>query len=161
MAVAARLETLAGDERRSQKRRRLHLEAALASSGDEVSIHDISATGVLLETDAKLEPFEGLQVDLPEIGATQAVVIWNSGRYFGCEFTAPISKAAISAALLRAPAAGRSVQSPPSVEPEVLELGSREEIQGKGELSFAAKGRIIVGVSIALWALILWGGGVF
>ena len=161
MAVAARLETLAADERRSQKRRRLHLEAALATSGDEVMIHDISATGVLLETDAELEPFESLQFDLPEIGATQAVVIWNSGRYFGCEFAAPISKAAISAALLRAPVGGRALEPAPAAEAGVLELGARDEIDGEEELSYATKGRIIVGVSIALWALILWALGIF
>lgn len=160
MAVAARLETLAADERRSQKRRRLHLEAALATSGDEVLIHDISVTGVLLETDAQLEAFESLQFDLPEIGATQAVVIWNSGRYFGCEFTNAISKAAISAALLRASAAGRTAVPSPA-EPEVLELDARDEVHGEGELSFATKGRVIIGVSIALWVLILWTVGIF
>ena len=160
MVVAARLETLATDERRSQKRRRLHLEAALATSGDEVLIHDISATGVLLETDAELEAFESLQFDLPEIGATQAVVIWSSGRYFGCEFTTPISKAAISAALLRAPAAGSPVDPAPAAETEVLELGAGDESHGEGKLPLATRGRIIVGVSIALWALILWTVGV-
>jgi hypothetical protein len=156
MAVAARLEILAADDRRSQKRRRLHLEAALATSSDEVMIHDISATGVLLETDAELEPFESLQFDLPEIGATQAVVIWSSGRYFGCEFTTPISKAAISASLLRA-----AVEPAPVAEPEVLELGDTDEIHGERGLSFATKGRVIVGLSIALWALILWAIGIF
>jgi PilZ domain len=160
MAVAARLETLATDERRSQKRRRLHLEAALATSDDEALIHDISATGVLLETDAELEPFESLQFDLPEIGATQAVVIWSSGRYFGCEFTTPISKAAISAALLRAAAAG-PVGPSPAAEPEVLELDSRDQFQAERELSFATRGRVIVTVSIALWVLIFWAVGIF
>ena len=156
MAVAARLETLAEDERRSQKRRRLHLGAALAASGEDVMIHDISATGVLLETNAELEAFESLQFDLPETGAAQAVVIWNSGRYFGCEFTTPISKAAISAALLRAPA-----EPARAAEPEVLELGDKDEIHGEDELSFATKGRVIVAASIALWALIFWTLGIF
>ena len=158
MAVAARLETFSADERRSTTRRRLRLESALAASGDEVLIHDISTTGVLLETKAELEPFESLRFDLPEIGATQAVVVWNSGDYFGCEFTQPIQKAAISAALLRAPAVRRQVEPP--TEAEVLELGTDDQVD-RGELSFAVKGRVIVGVSIALWALILWSTGLY
>jgi hypothetical protein len=161
MAVAARLETVAADERRSQARRRLHLETALAASGDEVLIHDISITGVLLETNAELEPFESLQFDLPEIGATQAVVVWSSGHYFGCEFAKPIPKSAISAALLRGSAVSRPLPSAPApAGPEILDPVAEEEADGD-DLPLATRGRIVIGASLLLWVLIFWALGLF
>jgi len=156
MPVTARLETFEADDRRSQGRRRLHLESSLSVSGDEVLVHDISTTGVLLETAAKLQPFESLQFDLPEVGAMQAVVVWNSGPFFGCEFATPIPRAAVSAALLRSPVATKLLESSSALdeahEAEILDHGER--------LPLAARGWIILGVSLTLWALILWAVGI-
>jgi hypothetical protein len=160
MAVVARIESVAADDRRSENRRRIHLESALAGSGDEVLIHDISETGLLLETGSPLEPFETLHFNLPEAGATEAVVVWNSGHYFGCEFTRPLSKAAISAAMLRGPIARAPIAEAASANDAELDMGSENEAQS-GELSFAVKMRVILGANLALWMLILWALGVF
>jgi hypothetical protein len=156
----ARIELAAGDDRRSENRRRVHLESALTESGDEVLIHDISETGLLLETASLLEPFETLHFDLPEAGATEAVVVWNSGHYFGCEFTRPLSKAAISAAMLRGPITRAPVAEAALAAGAVLDLGAEDEAD-LGELSFAVKMRIILGANLALWLLILWAVGLF
>jgi hypothetical protein len=157
MPVTARLETFEADDRRSQGRRRLHLESSLSASGDEVLVHDISTTGVLLETAAKLQPFESLQFDLPEVGAMQAVVVWNSGPFFGCEFASPIPRAAISAALLRSPVATKLLVESSLAVDEAHEA----EILDHGEaLPLATRGWIILGVSLTLWALILWAVGI-
>ena len=56
---------------------------------------------MLIETSAELAVGEPLEVDIPEAGASQAVVVWGNGRLFGCEFQTPIPPAAVSAALLR------------------------------------------------------------
>lgn len=40
-------------------------------------------------------------VELPHVGRTRATVVWNDERLRGCKFERPISKAALSAALLR------------------------------------------------------------
>ena len=158
MAVAARIESPAKSDRRSESRRKIHLESALAGSGSEVLIHDISATGALLETEARLEPFEMLHFHLPEAGETEAVVVWSSGHFFGCEFTKPISKGAISAAMLRSPMPAAA--GPAAGTDELLELGVEDEA-GAGELSFGTKLRAILAINFALWALILWAIGIF
>ena len=157
MPVAARIESPAKTDRRSQNRRKIHLESALGS-GSDVLIHDISPTGALLETEAKLEPFEMLHFHLPEAGETEAVVVWSSRHFFGCEFTRPISKGAVSAAMLRSPAA--SAAAPLAKPDDLLELGVEDDAAA-GELSFGTKLRIILAINFALWALILWAVGIF
>jgi len=127
-----------------------------------VTIHDISNTGLLLETGASLAERQKFDVELPEIGVTQATVVWASARYFGCRFNAPVSRAAVSAALLRNPI----VLADPASEERAWEtLGAHFEELSRatdlGELSFARKMRVIVGISLVLWALILLTLGIF
>lgn len=104
-------------------RRMLRLEAqGLTASGDmaRVLVHNISASGLLLESEVALQPDERIDVDLPQAGAIPARVIWGSGSYYGCQFDAPLSTAVLSAAQLRSdapvPAAG--------AEPRVAGAGS-------------------------------------
>ena len=162
MVLQARLASSQAGNRRSSPRRTLRLESTLAGESDAVTIHDISSTGLLLETGASLAEGQKFNVDLPEIGVTQATVIWASARYFGCRFNAPVPKAAVSAALLRNPIA---LPDPSSEERawEMLgaQVGELKSATDPGELSFAGKMRVIVGASLALWALILWALGVF
>jgi transcriptional regulator with XRE-family HTH domain len=66
-----------------------------------VLVHNISATGLLLESEMPLGAGEKLEVVLPHVGACTASVVWDSGRLFGCRFEHPISPAALSAAQLR------------------------------------------------------------
>jgi transcriptional regulator with XRE-family HTH domain len=105
MVIHAHLEEsggLAGTSR--DPRRTLQLEVqGVTPSGDpaHVLIHNVSATGLLLETHTPLEAGQQLAIDLPQAGATQAVVVWQSGRLFGCQFEAPVTAAVLSAAQLR------------------------------------------------------------
>ena len=154
MAIQARLETLGASSRRTSPRRKLRLGSTIGAGDQNVTIHDLSSTGVLLQTSAKLEAFDDLEVDLPEVGATHAFVVWHSGEYFGCEFARPIPRAAISAALLRNP-----ISSPPergAGDTDALDL---EDEAPSDRLSFATRMRSIVGLSIALWSVILWAVG--
>lgn len=159
MTIQARLETVENADRRASPRRMLRLGSVLASAGHEVKIHNLSTTGVLLQTIAQLEPFDELEVDLPEIGATKAYVVWNSGDYFGCEFIKPISKAAISAAMLRNPIVEPALPDPTPAAVKDIDAEDEDAV-ASDELSFAVKMRVILGTSIALWALILWAVGV-
>ena len=117
MAIAAHFETASpSGETRRQPRRTLLLEALGATAGDEatsVLIHNISATGLLLECEAPLDEGETLEIELPEAGVATASVIWASGRFFGCQFETPISPAALSAAQLRAAPEGELALSAP------------------------------------------------
>ena len=107
MSLLAHLEPRdSTGNRRSAARRTLRLQAlgATAAQADaEVIIHDLSRTGLLIETSAGLAAGERIDVEIPEAGPTEAKVLWNSGRFFGCKFRRPIPPAALSSAILRSP----------------------------------------------------------
>lgn len=108
LVMIAHPEPSGTHDRRRSHRRPLALQLPSSSaSGDGVLVvvHDLSSTGLLLETAAKLKVGSRCTVELPDVGARAATVLWNSGRYFGCQFDVPISKGAVSAALLKNPAA--------------------------------------------------------
>ncbi|WP_420844851.1 PilZ domain-containing protein [Jiella avicenniae] len=66
-------------------------------------IHNISVSGLLIETEADLSIGELIDVDVPETGSRLAEVVWSSGRLFGCRFKEAISQASVNAVVLRAP----------------------------------------------------------
>ncbi len=110
MAIVARLEESAGTAGQPREpRRSLQLETQGAlPSGDaaRVLIHNISATGLLLECPVALGVDEKIDIELPHAGAMSAKVIWTSGQLYGCAFEVPVSPATLSAAQLRSAVAG-------------------------------------------------------
>ncbi|MEA2774194.1 MAG: hypothetical protein QOD93_7156 [Acetobacteraceae bacterium] len=154
MQAYARLERVQGASRRGSSRLKLSLDASLAGSGEEVVIHDLSPGGILVETSASLRKGARLEVELPEVGATQAKVVWSSGDYYGCQFDKPIPKAVLSAALLRNPFEAL-------VAPPVEEISDQEAAEFVDDRApFAIRMRVILGSAVLLWALILWAVGV-
>lgn len=92
-------------ERRETARWRIELVTS-ASSPDhsgEVTVCNLSSTGLMLQSFAPLEIGETISIELPDEDPVEACVIWNEGTSYGCEFIEPISSAAIAAALLQAP----------------------------------------------------------
>ena len=118
MAIKAHLDhpETGGDSQRAAPRRALRLETSGARAGAEgtagpggeanVTIHNISAAGLLLETALALAEGERLTLDLPEAGAVVAVVVWRSERLYGCAFEQAIGPAALAAAQLQGFAPG-------------------------------------------------------
>jgi len=117
MAIRAHLESPAAagteDGQRTAARRALLLETSgFAGAGEaeaaeaNVTIHNISEAGLLIETDLTLAEGEALAIDLPHAGVVGAVVVWRSERLHGCAFDAPISGAALAAAQLQGFAPG-------------------------------------------------------
>jgi transcriptional regulator with XRE-family HTH domain len=118
MAIKAHLDqspaaALGADIQRSAPRRALWLETSgfFADAGPDgleanVTIHNISAAGLLLETELALAEGEQLALDLPEAGAVIATVVWRSEHLYGCAFAAPLGNAALSAAQLQGFAPG-------------------------------------------------------
>ena len=104
MNISAQLQITPSTDRRGWTRRRLSLVSSLQSTEGSVTIHDVSTTGLLIETSTNLSILDDLEIDLPEIGFTPALVMWSSGKFYGCQFKERISQAAISAALLKSPA---------------------------------------------------------
>ncbi len=119
MAIKAHLDPCAAAGRpdssqRSTARRALRLETSVfagAGAQDEfaeanVTIHNISAAGLLIETALELVEGETLAIDLPEAGVVDAMVVWRSERLYGCAFEVPIGAAALAAAQLQGFAPG-------------------------------------------------------
>ncbi|MBD2841024.1 PilZ domain-containing protein [Erythrobacter rubeus] len=90
-------------ERRQSERKQLRLATSVGSSADanRALIHDLSGSGLRLETDAELSVGDIIQVGLPLIGPVDAKVIWRELSFLGCDFVEPISQAAVNAALLK------------------------------------------------------------
>lgn len=107
MAISAHFEEQAEFPGRAARRTlRLDTTGALATgSAAAVRIHNISATGLLLETAAELAEGEDLAVELPLAGLCQARVVWRSDGFSGCRFASPLSQAALAAVELRSEAA--------------------------------------------------------
>ena len=103
-------------DRRRAVRRALKLGVAAADGAELVTILDLSLTGALLETSVPMLVGATFEVELPHAGTVEASVIWNSGEYYGCQFTLPITPAALSAALLQAEA------NPPAEHDPIAEL---------------------------------------
>ena len=155
MQALARLERVEGRGRRASSRLMLSLGAVLPATGVEVVIHDLSSTGILIQTNAGAS--QRLEIELPELGATVARIVWSSGDYFGCQFEKPIPKAALSAAVLRNPF--EPAAAPVPAEAIHDEDESAAEIENH-RAPFAVRMRVILGTSLLLWALILWVVGI-
>jgi hypothetical protein len=79
----------ASDEPQRLARKTLRLTATGAAGADDrthVVVHDVSETGLLLESPFELAQGEELDVILPRLGEKRVTVAWASGRFFGCQF---------------------------------------------------------------------------
>lgn len=118
MAIRAHLDPRSASEgahasQRAVSRRALQLETSgfLAEAGPDglecnVTIHNISEAGLLIETGLELSQGEPLAIELPEAGVVGATVVWHSGHLYGCAFEVPIGPAALAAAQLQGFAPG-------------------------------------------------------
>lgn len=115
------------DSRRAPRRTLLLETSGLALGGQRanVTIHNISAVGLLLETALDLSVGEPLAVDLPEAGMVAARIVWRSERLYGCAFDQEISPAALAAAELQ------SAPPAPSLSPIPVSRVSSPEPLGK------------------------------
>src|SRR3546814_13830660 len=89
MAIPAHLESSPPSEsRRGPPRRRIRLpsHAKDADIDANVMIHNISATGLLVETDLALGIGDSIEIGLPPAGATALEVTWASVRDHSCPF---------------------------------------------------------------------------
>ena len=144
------------DNRRYTSRRALRLKSAVSDSGIELVIHDLSPTGLLIETSQELCSGETLFVDLPERGPTAASVVWSSGKFHGCAFEQSIPSAAVSAALLRSPA---NVPSETGLDISRLrELAADIEAADPidDRYSLRTRGVVFGGLLVISWSAIGW-----
>ena len=105
MPIAAHFEPAPhSDDPRRSVRHSLRLESSGATADGErarVTVHNISASGILLETAALLAIGEAFAIDLPESFERRAIVSWASEAFYGCQFDQPLTPAELGAAQLR------------------------------------------------------------
>ena len=104
MAMLAHFEELAPKERRRAARRALRLGIGprdLEGGSEEVTIHDLSLTGALLETSIPMLVGAIFELELPQAGLIEAEIVWSSGEFYGAQFSLPIAPSVLSAALLQ------------------------------------------------------------
>jgi transcriptional regulator with XRE-family HTH domain len=94
------------DEQQRADRLRVRLEVSGSldqGKSTTVVVHNLSASGVLIESGSQLVIGQSVLIELPEAEAVLATVVWQSPPLFGCRFEQPLSRAALSAAQLRNP----------------------------------------------------------
>ena len=121
MALKAHLEPISCDvEQRRHPRRTLRIETSgtlfADGSGDDgsradgpyddgvpsdgleanVRVHNLSAAGLLIETDLPLDIGDVLAIDLPGVGPVGAEIVWKSDRLHGCAFQQALGEAALA-----------------------------------------------------------------
>lgn len=124
MPIEARFDTDTSADSRGAARRTLHLGVSgRFATGNEaaVTVHNISATGMLIETSTPLVEGETIVVDLPEVGEREASVVWVDAPMHGCRFDELLRQGALSAAQLR----GAVRQDTENVLPVSEEFGDR------------------------------------
>jgi hypothetical protein len=166
MTIEARLQINTEAEQRGWPRRKLYLGSNLQAGGEPVTIHDLSSTGLLIETEAGLAPFDSIGIELPEVGLAQALVVWSGGHFHGCQFKERVSQAAISAALLRSlparPVEAARPQQFVQAQPDVASALDVETIEedhialDDERASPSVRLRVILGSAVLLWTLIIW-----
>ena len=102
MLVEVEMRSIDGrDGERQDVRHQLRLPIE-GSIGNRAIMRDLSRTGLMLETSDALAVGETLEIDFHGTSA-YAHVVWREGTMVGCQFRQPISRSAISAALLQSP----------------------------------------------------------
>lgn len=96
-----KIQSLIDEDDRAGVRYRLLLDASIEHDRDgltDVVIHDLSATGLLLETKASLPEQSEITIDLPGAGTAVARIVWSSGTFRGGQFSAPLTETAVKVA---------------------------------------------------------------
>ncbi len=162
MALQARIEQESAEER-GQTRFKLRLTSA-GSVGAEgapaVTVHELSTSGFLIETEQPLAIGSEVSFMLPVVGPVAGEIVWGSGNFVGGQFRSPLSRDAVSAALSASrivwpefSASSAADRGAPRVPTRVHEPEPAEPA-----LPLSSRIQIIFGSSLLLWSLIVASG---
>lgn len=144
--------------KRGAARRILRLGTEITTSGSprDAVVHNLSRTGALIETKARLEIGDTFTIELHGGEARFTEIIWADDNLFGCRFMMPLSQASVSAALLRADpvAAAHTPRRAPNLAERARILAAFPQ-QEEAKPSARARVAIIVTLSTLIWAVIL------
>ncbi|QJU58639.1 PilZ domain-containing protein [Sphingomonas sp. AP4-R1] len=91
-------------------------------------VHDVSSTGMRIESRAELTVGEEITVGLAGAGATRARVVWKHGNEYGCQFEKPLSSEEASNAFQGSPVVSlhqfgrRPTAAAPQMDDQTAEL---------------------------------------
>lgn len=145
---------------RGTARRDLRLQTGGIAEGGiaQVLIHNLSITGALIETEAELETGDWIELELPHAGGRTAAVVWSDDGLYGCRFAEPLTKGAISAALLRssAPPAEPARAGPGASDMKTTAFDNDYEPEaGRDDKLHPAMRLLVIAVfTLACWAAI-------
>ncbi len=112
MPIPAHFADLPIDPQRPRSpRRQLRLAAeGSTASGQtaQVQIHNVSTTGLLIESTVALAEDERIEFALPEVGTASAHVVWMSEKFYGCRFETPVPESVLAALELQSRVIGRT-----------------------------------------------------
>jgi hypothetical protein len=168
MTISAILLHEQGDEGRSCERFRVRFGAVrldAAADAPDLIVHDVSASGFLLQTDAVLPCGTQIIVELPGAIFRQACILWSSNDFYGAQFSKMLEPAELEQILMANPVVwpdlweggsitpGRLTQCqvpPPHLQLE--QLLSSELLSPQERLPLTIRLRIIFGATALLWA---------
>lgn len=134
MALKAHFDdTTDHDGQRREQRRALQLETSGTLPGGmeaNVTVHNISAAGLLLETDVPLQVGERFAIDLLDAGEVEAEIVWVSDQLYGCAFEQALGQGALAATQLRAEAPRLRAAPRESSEPLGIKLNRLRRERG-------------------------------
>ncbi len=146
------LNTLQGERRRAV-RRELCLEAEAVFSADRkapVIIHELSQTGFLMEAAEQNTIGDRVYLQMADLAAAAARVIWSCGTHYGCEFQRPLSNAAVSTALLKARPAAIGETRPRGIRLSDTQFDNETSSQSAAPPRL----QLMIATSVLLWALV-------
>jgi hypothetical protein len=152
-----RIEEKIVDQRGTVRRAvNLDVQATVGAGAHHARVHDLSRTGLLIETDARLAPGDTVEIALPHVELVNAQVVRARGRLFGCRFEQPIATAALSAALLRSPFETASTSE---VIAEVRDFAAREDFvlnspSVSDGASIAAMALLLIAIILFIYSLL-------
>ncbi len=89
--------------------------------GIRAIVHNLSVSGLLLETEFALVLGQTFRVTLPEAGNVSATVVWQSEAYVGCSFDRPLTAAELAAVQLHFPPPEKDEAEPETRADQVSE----------------------------------------
>ncbi|MEQ5789384.1 hypothetical protein J3454_15955 [Erythrobacter sp. NFXS35] len=150
-------------DRRKAERFRVRFGTVSQDLGPEaldMTVHDVSRSGFLMETDKSLPANTCLVVELKDAGFRLCKIVWNNGRFHGAVFADPLNSSELQRLVARSPIVWPNFgeENSPAVSDRVTDPGppchDDPDVQTEYKLPLATRGRIIVGSAALLWAVI-------
>lgn len=131
----------------SRRRVRVNVNLAVETGSARVLVHDLSTTGLRIQTEADLSIGDTVSIEFPDIPPIEAHIVHGTRGIYGCEFATPISQAAVSAAVLKSPIAAKNLSGSVTEIPLGANLSQESLAQwfADFQLSNRDTGRVLAG----------------